>query len=85
MKKKIPIGSKVIYGKEEHTLLGYRVDRTACVIEGPSGRHSGNVLAFWYDEHGNRIPYIEGDNRYFVHLIDIKPVRKEEPEFIFNI
>ena len=85
MKKKIPVGSKVTYCGAEHTLLGYSKLKDSCVIEGPKGKHHGNVVEYWHDERGNRIPYTKGDNRYFVSAVYIKPVIKKEPEFIFNI
>lgn len=85
MKKKIPVGSRVIYNKEEHTLLGYHIDKDACVIEGPGGIHNGDFPEYWHDENGNRIPYVDGDNRWFVGIGDIKRAKKEKPEFIFGI
>jgi hypothetical protein len=85
--KKLKLGSKVLYRGAVHTLLGYTKSGTSCVIEGPEGKHSGDVLKYWHDEYGKPIAYTKKleDNRYFVAVAETIPCEQSEPEFIFNL
>ena len=83
--KKLKLGSRVLYCGKVHTLLGYTTSGMNCVIEGPEGKHSGDVLKYWHDEYGKPVDYTEGYNRYFVGVADTTPCEQSESEFIFNI
>jgi hypothetical protein len=86
--KKLKLGSKVLYRGKIHTLLGYTRSGTSCVIEGPEGKHSGDVLKYWHDEYGKPVAYTNKNwenNRIFVTVAETIPCEQSEPEFIFNL
>lgn len=84
MKKKLPkIGTKILYGGKEHTILAYNPG-SSFLVDNYKGGHQGAANE-WRDENNNEIPYVEGDNRFWLSLTTLRECIIQEPEFIFHI
>jgi hypothetical protein len=83
--KKLKLGSKVLYNNKVCTILGFNYNLETCVVEGVPNGHKGGDSDYWHDEKGNKIPYVEGNGRWYIRISSLEPIETQEPEFIFNI
>lgn len=83
--KKLKLGSKVLYNNKVYTILGFSRSLQMCVVEGLLYGHKGGDSDYWHDKKGNKIPYVEGDGRWYIRISSLEPIETQEPEFIFNL
>jgi hypothetical protein len=82
--KELKLGSKILFYNKVCTILGFSRNLQACVVEGLLNGHKGEDSAYWFDEKGNKIPYVEGDGRWYTHISSLEPIETQEPDFIFD-
>jgi hypothetical protein len=83
--KELKLGSKILFYNEVCTILGFNYNLEMCVVEGLLNGHKGGDSAYWHDEKGNKIPYVEGDGRWYTRVSSLVPIETQEPDFIFDI
>ena len=85
--EKLPIGTKIFCDGKERTILAYS-QTSSFLVDGFDGGHYADSNT-WYDENGNEIPYVKGDNdRWWFSLSELSEctiLSKKEPDFIFGL